>query len=164
MEGTLERCGYVTNKATKETDWTKAEVIARQWEEWGDFVPPPNVQPVDVSIEYAVDSFLASTGPQGRNVDPSTLRTFEILLKRRLYDYAKHRGFRALRQRDDLDVVTKFVESWQNLNPHRNRIAPAQSKPVPLSASTKRAELERFRAFLRYRADRCQRSRKSVEI
>jgi hypothetical protein len=92
VEGTLQRCGYVTNKATKETDWNK-----------------------------------------GRNVDPSTLRTFEILLKRRLFEYAKHRGFRSLRQLDDLDVVTKFGESWQNLNPHRNRISPAQSKPVPLS-------------------------------
>jgi hypothetical protein len=64
---------------------------------------------------------LALTGPQGRNVDPSTLRTFEILLKRRLFDYARHRGFRDLRQLENLDVVTKFVESWQNLNPHRNK-------------------------------------------
>jgi integrase len=154
VEGTLRRRGYVTNKATKETDWSKAEALAERWEEWGDFVPPPSVQPVEVSIEYAVDSFLASTGPQGRNVDPSTLRTFEILLKRRLFEYAKHRGFRALGQLDDLDVVTKFVESWQNLNPHRNRIAVGPAKPVPLSASTKRAELERLRAFFRYCADR----------
>ena len=38
-----------------------------------------------------------------------------------MFDYARHRGFRDLRQLDNLDVVTKFVESWQNLNPHRNK-------------------------------------------
>jgi integrase len=154
VEGTLQRRGYVTNKATKETDWAKAEAIAGQWEAWGDFRPPAGLQPLDVSLEYAVESFLASTGPQGRDVDPSTLRTFEILLKRRLLDYARHRGFRDLRQLDNLDVVTNFVESWQNLNPHRNKGVPLPGKAVPLAASTKRAELERLRAFLRYCADR----------
>lgn len=72
----------------------RAEAVAARWEKWGDLVPPPNEAPLDVSIEYAVESFLASNGPQGRNVDPRTLRTFEILLKQRLYSYAEHRGFR----------------------------------------------------------------------
>jgi integrase len=153
-EGTLRIRGYITNRATKEIDWAKAESVAADWEDWGDFVPPPTVKPVDVSIEYAVESFLASTGPQGRNVDPSTLRTFEILLKQRLYSFADHRGFHSLNQLDDLDVVTKFVESWRNLNPHKNKPGVHPPKAVPLAPSTKRAELERLRAFLRYCVDR----------
>lgn len=120
----------------------------------GRFRAPPNEGPVDVSIEYAVDSFLASNGPQGRNVDPRTLRTFEILLKQRLYSHAEHCGFRWIRQFDDLDVVSKFVESWRNLNPHRNKNAGSHAVSVPLSNSTKRAELERLRFFLRYCQDR----------
>ena len=55
--------GY--NKSTKEIDWLKAEALAEKWKAWGDFVPPPTEQPGDVSIAYAVESFLASKWSAG---------------------------------------------------------------------------------------------------
>lgn len=53
-----------------------------------------------------------------------------------------------------MDVVSKFVESWRNLNPHRNKKAASRLASIPLSNSTKRAELERLGFFLRYCQDR----------
>jgi integrase len=44
---------------------------------------------------------------------------------------------------DDLDTVSKFVESWSNLVTRE-----------PLADSTRKTELERFRAFLAYSLDR----------
>ena len=59
-----------------------------------------------------------------------------------------------MREFDNLDVTTKFTESWKNLQPTRNRKnATTPAEPVALGNKTKKGELERLRLF-RYCADR----------
>lgn len=139
-EGKLKN-EFITNRSTKKTDWAEAEAVATQWVRQGSTETPD--EPQTVTVEYAVTSFLASQGPSGRNVEPSTYHGFEVLLNRRLAPYSEGRGFRLLSAFDDLDVTTKFVESWTNL-----------MVPGPLADSTKKTELERLRAFFAYCVDR----------
>jgi len=153
-EGTLRVRGYITNKATGTASWDDAEKTAAEWLKWGDFVPHAPEEKKNSDIQYAIDSFLASIGPHGRNVDPTTVKKFEILLQQRLLPFAQHRGYTLIGNFDDLDAVTKFVESWRNLNPHRNKKVDGPLPLKPLANSTKRADLERFRAFLRYCEER----------
>lgn len=68
-EGTLSRRGYITNKATGSSSWEDAERTAAEWERWGDFVAPEPGEKKNPDIQYAIDSFLASVGPHGRNID-----------------------------------------------------------------------------------------------
>ncbi len=82
------------------------------------------------------------------------MKQFEILLQRRMVPFAQHRGYSLIRNFEDLDAVTKFVESWRNLNPHRNKKVDGPLPLRPLANSIKRADLERFRAFLRYCEER----------
>lgn len=139
-EGKLAK-EFITNRSTKKIDWEEAEAVTKQWEKWGSTLAP-EVE-VEITVAYAVDSFLASQGPQGRNVEPNTYHGFEVLLQKRLTPFYEQKGYRLLSKFDDLDVVTKFVESWTNL-----------VTPGPLADSTKRTELERLRAFLAYCVDR----------
>jgi hypothetical protein len=124
--------------------WDAAEAVARQWMEWGQTKAPVAVSKVnDATVRYAVDSFLQSKGPQGQNVEASTL---QALLEKRLIPHAEQKGFATIRVFDDLDTTTKFVESWRNLTDH---------KPgALLGDSTKKVELERLRHFFRYCLDR----------
>lgn len=139
-EGKLQS-EFLTNRSTHCTKWTEAEAIAEKWEKDGTTVAPEPV--VEVTVEYAVASFLASMGPSGKNVEPSTYQGFTVLLERRLKPFCAERGILLITKFDSLDVTTKFVESWVNL-----------SDPGPLSDSTKKTTLERFRAFLAYCLDR----------
>ncbi|MGA8598379.1 MAG: tyrosine-type recombinase/integrase [Bryobacteraceae bacterium] len=105
------------------------------------------------TIAYVVESFLASIGPMGTNVEQSTRRKFEVFINGRLLPFASHQGYSFIRQLDHLDTISKFVESWRNLNPHRNRKG-LPDKKLPLAPASRRAELERLRYFLRYCVDR----------
>ena len=146
--------GYITNKATGTTSWEDASKTVTEWDQWGDFLPPKPEEKKDPDIPYAIESFLASMGPNGRNLDQTTVKKFEILLRQRLVPFAQHHGYGLIRNFEDLDAVTKFVESWRNLNPNRNKKVEGPLPLKPLANSTKRADLERFRAFLRYCEER----------
>ena len=137
-EGKLLNEGRVSNRSLKTTDWLAAQQIAYLWEEWGATTEP---LPENPTVQYAVSSFLTSQGPQGRNVEKNTYHGFDVLLNQRLLPFAK--GFASIRVFDDLDVCTKFVESWVNLQ-----------VGGPLADSTKKTEVERLRFFLNYCLDR----------
>ena len=66
-EGTLTLEGYITNRSTHTNDWTEAQDIADQWEQWGSTTPPAIEDPVNPTVQYAVDSFMTSIGPQGKH-------------------------------------------------------------------------------------------------
>jgi integrase len=153
VEGTLTGGVYLTNKATGVNDWASAHQVVKNWTAWDSTTPPVDVQLENPTIEYVVESFLASIGPAGTNVEHSTRRKFEVHIEQRLLPYAKHKGYSRIRQLDNLDTVSKFVESWRNLNPHRNRKGLPDVN-VPLAPASRRAELERLRYFLRYCLDR----------
>ena len=155
-EGTLAIEGLITNRSTKEPTWDEAEGVVRQWQAWGQTTAPVSTaDPDTITVQYAVDSFLSSQGPKGRNVANQTINSFSVLLKQRMLPYCTLKDFIYIREFDSLDAVSKFTESWVNLQPTRNRKGiAAPSTPVMLSDTTRKAELERFRFFGRYCVDR----------
>jgi hypothetical protein len=116
---------------------------------WGQTTAPVSTaDPDTITVQYAVDSFLSSQGPKGRNVADQTINSFSVLLKQRMLSYCTRKDFIYIREFDSLDAVSKFTESWVNLQPTRNRKGiPAPSTPVMLSDTTREAELERLRFF-----------------
>ena len=94
-EGTLELAGYITNRSTKKTAWDGSRRrCARQWEEWGQLTQPATAESNEfVTVQYAVESFLTSQGPRGRNVEPRTFNTFAVLLNQRLLPYCAANGY-----------------------------------------------------------------------
>lgn len=106
------------------------------------------------TVEYAVESFLTSKGPTGENVEANTYSSFVVLLQKRLLPFAKLKGITHIETFENLDVTTKFKESWINLQPsivsHSNQ---------PLADTTQKVELERLRCFFRF----CQQRKWLVE-
>lgn len=154
-EGTLTIEGLITNRSTRANDWKKAEQITAQWERWGQTVAPQELESRAVTASYAVESFLASQGPNGRAVEKNTYDAFGILLVKRFLSFCESRGYHRVKEFDSLDVTTKFTESWVNLQPTRQRKGVAfPAEPVALADTTKKAELERLRFFLRYCKER----------
>ena len=142
---------FLTNRSLRTEDWATALEIADQWEHWGQTTPPENTDPMNQTVSYAVDSFLQSVGQQGRNIENNSVSQYELLLEQRLLPYCTLKGYTLLREFDSLDATTKFVESWQNLNPTKNRKnVPVPNKPVPLADSTKKSHLGLLRIFLEY--------------
>src|SRR5215472_8408234 len=78
-EGTLSIEGLITNRSTHTNSWTDARAVAAQWEDWGQTSAPLPVKSVNVTVLYAIESFLASQGPHGRNVEKNTQHAFEVL-------------------------------------------------------------------------------------
>lgn len=154
-EGSLRIEGLITNRSTRSNSWTDAKATTAQWEQWGQTTPPVHVEAQNITVQYAVESFLASQGPQGRNVEKNTYHAFEVLLLKRLIPFCQNRGIERIRDFDSLDVTTKFTESWTNLQPSRNRKnAVPPPVHVALADTSKKAELGRLRFFLRYCKDR----------
>jgi hypothetical protein len=102
-----------------------------------DTAPPEVEDPDNISVQYAVDSFLVSCNDQ-----------YDVLLKSRLLPWCVLKGYASIRELDDLDVTTKFTESWVNLVPTKNRKGVAlPTEPVALADTTKKTTLELFRSF-----------------
>jgi integrase len=152
-EGTLPGGQYLTNKSTGVNDWPEAHQVIKNWLAWDSVKPSAEVEQENPTIAYVVERFMASIGPSGTNVEPSTHRKFEVFLGQRLLPFVSHQGYSRISELDHLDKISKFVESWRNLNPHRNK-KNLPDRQVPLAPATRRAELERLRYFLRYCLDR----------
>ena len=150
-EGKLSNTVFITNRSLQTNDWTEAQNTAGQWEKWGQPTKPEAEDATNPTVLYAVTSFKASVGPTGRNIEPNSLGQYSVLLEQRLLPWCKLKGYEVLKEFESLDVCSKFVESWRNLNPTRNRKnVPPPQKPVPLADSTKKSQLELFRIFLQY--------------
>jgi len=63
--------------------------------------------------------------------------------------YCTARGIRFINEFDDSVTVKQFFMSWSNLQPTRGKKNVPADPSKPLAPNTKRAELERFRSFLR---------------
>jgi len=133
-EGPL-REGSIQNVSTRKTTWEDAERVVAQWEQWG---RPSAPEPVHVipTVEDAVASFLAVKRVA---VESSTVRAFEVLLNKRLVEYANNHNHVRISDFSCLHTTTEFIGSWVNL-----------SKPGPLMDTSRKAEVERLRAFYRF--------------
>jgi site-specific recombinase XerD len=146
---------YITNRSLQTNEWKAAQTKTAQWDEWGQ-TTQPEIEDVDnPTVRYAVDSFMASVGPQGRNIEKNSVAQYAVLLHQRLLPYCELKTYVCMREFDSLDVCSKFVESWVNLNPTKYRKnVPLPTKPVPLADSTKKVQLELLRIFFKYCMDR----------
>ena len=70
----------------------------------------------------------------------------------RLLPHCVAHGIKSIAEFETFAIVEDFVLSWVNLNPHHNKQG-LDAVSVPLAGPSKRAELERFRAFLCYCVD-----------
>jgi site-specific recombinase XerD len=146
---------FLTNKSLRTGEWDEALDIANQWEEWGQTMAPTDTDDENRTVVYAVESFLQSVGPNGRNIDESSLSQYKVLLEQRILPYCESKGYRLIREFDSLDVTTKFVESWRNLNPTKNRKnVPVPKDGVPLADSTKKSQVELLRIVFAYCVER----------
>jgi integrase/recombinase XerD len=123
----VDDAGNQIKETTKLRDWTKAESLARHWDNTG-------AKPLETSritIEEWKKAFLADAeSPAGKNLAPETLRLYKGLFKQ-LDAFAEREGYRFVNQLD-LAALTAFRSSWKN---------------GALSASKK---LERLRGVLKF--------------
>src|SRR4029077_11284650 len=97
-EGTLGIEKLITNRSTRCRSWADAKTIAAQWEDWGQTTPPIHVEAKIITVRYAIESFLASQGPQGRNVEKNTYHAFEVLLLQRLMPFCQNQQYERIKE------------------------------------------------------------------
>jgi site-specific recombinase XerD len=123
----VDDAGNQIKETTKLRDWTKAEALARHWDNTG-------AKPVEtprVTIEDWRDAFLTDAASSaGRNLKPPTVEKYKQLFKP-LTAFTQKNGYRYVNQLD-LDALTTFRATW---------------KDAPLSASKK---LKRLRGVLKF--------------
>jgi integrase len=131
-------------------NWDRAKALAAQWLRWGQLTEPIRAvlpEAEGVSVEYAIERFLKSKGPEGENIDTGTLRKYEVLLNGRLLPWCRDQGIKLVKQLENKTICEDFVHSWRNLNPNKNRRNMKWTEKL-LSPTTRVAELGRFRYFL----------------
>jgi integrase len=154
-EGVLYAGGpFITNRSTKTNDWATATEIAKTWVKWGATSEPVAEEVPQKTVIDAVADFLKSMGPQNKDLEESTRHGLQMLLEKRLIPFCIQSEIRYIKELDNYNTVNRFVESWYNFRPTRDRKGvPVPTTPVPLGTSTKKTEIERFRSFLAYCVD-----------
>jgi integrase len=144
--------GRILHRSTGTKDWTEARRCRDLWLSWGQSTEPLDplkvTNPNTVTIDEAVRSFLdfgRSTNTKGNSTDDK----YDVLFEGRVKPYCKVRGIRFIKEFDDAVTVKQFFMSWRNLQPTRGKKDVPADPNKPLAPNTKRAELERFRSFLR---------------
>jgi integrase len=140
---------------TMETNrWDKALAYAAQWETWEALTDPSPTPPPDehILITEATARWIRLKGPLGENIGAAALRKYSVMLEQRIIPFCADHNIQFIGAFDNATTVTDCFLSFKNLNPHHNR-KDRPSDPAPLSDATKRAELERFRGFLRFCMD-----------
>jgi integrase/recombinase XerD len=123
----VDDAGNQVKETTKLRDWTKAEALARHWDNTG----AKPAETTRVSVEDWKKAFLADAeSPAGKNLAPETMRLYKGLFKR-LDEFVGREGYRFVNQLD-LAALTTFRSTWKN---------------APLSASK---QLERLRSALKF--------------
>ena len=123
----VDDAGNRIKETTKLRDRTKAENLARHWDNTG----AKPVQTLRVTIEEWKTAFLAdATAPAGKNLNRETVRKYKQLFKQ-IDDFAQAEGYKFVNQLD-LTALTALRATW---------------KDGPLSASKK---LERLRSTLKF--------------
>ncbi len=132
--------------------WDQAKALAVQWLRWGQLMDPiqTGLSSGDaVSVEHAINRFLKSKGPEGENIQQSTLRKYRVLLNSRLVPWCQAHYVRSIKELENKSTCEDFVLSWRNLNPTQNKRNVKWSEKL-LTRTTKVAELRRLRYFVDY--------------
>jgi len=144
--------GRILHRSTGTKDWNEARRCRDLWLSWGQSTAPDdplkNVNANSVTIDDAIRFFLdfgRATNTKGNSTDDK----YDVLLEGRMKPYCTARGIRFIKEFDDAVTVKQFFMSWRNLQPTRGKKNVPADPNKPLAPNTKRAELERFRSFLR---------------
>jgi integrase len=146
----------VLHVSTETNHWDKALATAAQWEAWEALTDPsPAPAPQDhLTITEAAQRWITLKGPHGENIGSAALGKYVVLLYQRIIPWCEEHDIQFVAAFDNATIVTDCFLSFKNLNPNRNRKdqspAPAPAPAVPLADAMRRAELERFRGFLRF--------------
>ena len=132
--------GLITNRSTRQTDWTEAHLVAIQWETWGQTTEPLTNE--YVTPRKAVDEFLKSKGPFGEKLDDSTMRGYRVILEQRLLPFCEKHSIGPIEDFANNTVVLNFKTSWRNLS--------ADDDQTPLSATTQNGSTDQLRTFLSF--------------
>jgi integrase len=137
---------------TKTNRWNDALAQATQWEAWEALTDPsPTPAPEEHTlITTAADSWIKLKGPHGENLGSAALRKYVVLLHQRIVPFCVENNIQFIGAFDNATTVMDCFLSFKNLNPHRNRKDQSPAPDVPLADAMRRAELERFRGFLRF--------------
>ncbi len=121
-------------------DWTQAEIVKADLlkrQRIAEAQAKPSAG--EITIGHAINRFITAKGGKSlKPIEAATLHKYDVLLKSRLVPFAKEHGYTSIRILEDFEVVSKFTESWVNL---------LSSEKESLGINTKRAELQRLRAF-----------------
>jgi integrase len=146
----------ILHLSTETNQWDRALAYAAQWETWEALTDPaPAPVPEEhILITEAASRWIRLKGPLGENIGSAALRKYSVMLEQRIIPFCADHNIQFIGAFDNATVVTDCFLSFRNLNPHHNRKGPASpATGVPLSDAMKRAELERFRGFLRFCMD-----------
>ena len=141
----------ILHVSTETNHWDKALSTAAQWEAWESLTnPSPAPASQDhMTITEASARWIELKGPHGENIGHAALRKYFVLLEQRIAPFCVEHGIQFISAFDNATVVTDCFLSFKNLNPHHNR-KDQPAGVVPLADAMRRAELERFRGFLRF--------------
>lgn len=145
--------GYpVQHVSTETNDWERARATAERWETWEALTNPNPEAASDAprTVDEVVAAFQKYHGPDFKDWNKRFLQKFNQMFRLRLKRFCEAEKIEFIGRFDDRQVVNRFVTSWRNMNPLRNRkLLPGEKMPtdVPLGYRTKTKELERFRYF-----------------
>ena len=155
MSGSLRRePGRIQHVSTETNIWNKALATVEQWEAWEALTDPT---PTEVSqdpiiITEAATRWIRLKGPLGENIGSAALQKYSVMLEQRIIPFCADHNIQFIGAFDNATTVMDCFLSFKILNPNHNR-KDRPSDPKPLSDAMKRAELERFRGFLRFCVD-----------
>jgi integrase len=140
----------ILHVTTETNRWDKAKRTGAQWEAWEALTDPnPATTEPNLTFEYAAGKFLEDLGPSGKNVTRGVIQQYRVMFFARMQPYLASKRTNFLAAFGDPAFSRECFLSFKNVNPTRNRKAQSNVEK-PLGDTTKRAELERYRAFFRF--------------
>jgi integrase/recombinase XerD len=110
VEGTVSGSSYI-RRTLRTASWERAQGLAGQIEPADDPQAPPEKTEQPVTIQQAVDEYLADGKP--RDLSEATLYKLDIIFRKQFLTLAKSEGYSLLRELD-LRAVEAFGSRWKD--------------------------------------------------
>jgi hypothetical protein len=110
VEGTVSGSSYI-RRTLRTASWERAQGLAGQIEPADDPQAPPEKTEQPVTIQQAVDEYLADAKP--RDLSEATLYKLDIIFRKQFLTLAKSEGYSLLRELD-LRAVEAFGSRWKD--------------------------------------------------
>jgi integrase len=152
VSGTLRReRSRIRHVSTETNRWDKSLATVAQWEAWEGLTDPTPIEAIP-TLDQALEQYLTMKGPHGENIGVEALQHYSTMLYKRVRPWCQAHGITDLEAFENFTTVEKCFLSFTNLNPNNNKKGGPADRP--LADGMHRAELMRFRAFLRFCMER----------